>query len=73
MKYFYFQRYRNNKLRFGIKLVIFKSNWDGDFPGGSGVKTSPSNTGHEGSIPGWGAKIPHASESKNQNKAEAIL
>ena len=39
----------------------------GDFPGGPGVKTSPSNTGHAGSIPGWGAKISHASESKNQN------
>ena len=24
------------------------------------VKTSPSNAGGAGSIPGWGAKIPHA-------------
>ena len=39
----------------------------GDFPGGPGVTTSPSNTEHAGSISGWGAKIPHASESKNQN------
>ena len=38
------------------------------------VKTSPSNAGGEGSIPGWGAKIPHASWPKNQNiKKEAIL
>ena len=27
----------------------------------------PSNTGGVGSIPGWGAKIPHASRPKNQN------
>ena len=31
------------------------------------VKTSPSNAGGAGSIPGWGAKIPHASWPKNQN------
>ena len=31
------------------------------------VKTSPSNAGGVGSIPGWGAKIPHASRPKNQN------
>ena len=31
-----------------------------DFPGGPMVKTSPSNAGGAGSIPGQGAKIPHA-------------
>ena len=31
------------------------------------VKTSPSNAGGLGSVPGQGAKIPHASGSKNQN------
>ena len=31
------------------------------------VKTSPSNAGSAGSIPGRGAKIPHASGPKNQN------
>ena len=31
------------------------------------VKTLPSNAGGVGSIPGWGAKIPHASQPKNQN------
>ena len=31
------------------------------------VKTSPSNAEGAGSIPGWGAKIPHASWPKNQN------
>ena len=38
-----------------------------DFPGGPVVKASPSNAGGKGSIPGWGAKIPHASRPKNQN------
>ena len=28
------------------------------------VKTSPSNAEDEGSIPGWGAKIPHALQPK---------
>ena len=31
-----------------------------DFPGGQVVKTSPSNAGYKGSVPGWGARIPHA-------------
>ena len=38
-----------------------------DFPGGPVVKTSPSNTGAVGSIPGWGAKISHASQGKKTN------
>ena len=38
-----------------------------DFPGCPVVKTSPSNAGGEGWIPGQGAKIPHASRPKNQN------
>ena len=38
-----------------------------DFPGGPGVKTSPSNARGAGSIPGGGAKIPYASWPKNQN------
>jgi len=32
------------------------------------VRTSPSNAGGAGSIPGWGTKIPHASGPKKQNK-----
>jgi len=42
------------------------------FPGCSVVKTSPSNAGGVGSIPGWGAKIPHALRPKNkkQNKQQ---
>ena len=31
------------------------------------VKTLPSNAGGAGSIPGGGAKIPHASGPKNEN------
>ena len=31
------------------------------------VKTSPSNAGGVGSIPGQGTKISHASGTKNQN------
>ena len=38
-----------------------------DFPGGPVVKTSPSNAAGAGSVPGRGAKIPHASRPKNQN------
>ena len=38
-----------------------------DFPGDPVVKTSPSNAGGVGSFPGWGAKIPHASQPKTQN------
>ena len=38
-----------------------------DFPGGPVVKTSPFNAGAVGWIPGWRAKIPHASWPENQN------
>ena len=38
-----------------------------DFPGSPVVKTLPSNAGGAGSIPGLGAKIPHALRPKNQN------
>ena len=31
------------------------------------VRTSPSNAGGVGSVPGQGAKIPHASWTKNQS------
>ena len=47
----------------------------GDFPSSPVLKTSPSTARGVGSIPGWGAKIPHALQpKKNQNiKKEAIL
>ena len=38
-----------------------------DFPGGPAVKTLPSSASGEGSIPGWGVKIPHALGSKTSN------
>ena len=38
-----------------------------DFPGGPVVKTLPSSASGEGSIPGWGVKIPHAFGSKTPN------
>ena len=43
------------------------------FPGGPVVKTSPSNAGGAGSIPGRGAKIPRASRPENQNIKQTIL
>ena len=45
-----------------------------DLPGSPVVKTSPSNAGGSGSIPGQGAKMPHASQSKKpKHKTEAML
>ena len=47
---------------------------DRGFPGGPVVKISLSNVGDVGLIPGWGAKIPHAPQPKNQkHKTETIL
>ena len=39
------------------------------------VKTLPSDAGDGGSIPGWEAKIPHASwlKNKGKHKTETIL
>ena len=41
---------------------------DWDLPGGPGVKTPLPSAGGEGSVPGWGAKIPHVFWPKSQNK-----
>ena len=38
-----------------------------DFLGGPLVKTSPSNVGNVGLIPGQRAKIPHVSQPETQN------
>ena len=56
----------------GRRSIIFwgmslKRGLTQDFPGSPVVKTSPSNAGVVGFIPGRGAKIPHASWPKNQN------
>ena len=46
----------------------------GVFPGSPVVKTSPSNAGGEGSVPGQGTKIPHTLQPKNpKQETEAIL
>ena len=49
---------------FPLTLLAWKSR---DFTGGPVVKTSPSNARGVGLVPGWGAKIPHALQPKNQN------
>ena len=41
-----------------------------DFTGGPVANTSLSNAGDVSSIPGWGAKIPHPSWSKPQNRKQ---
>ena len=43
-----------------------------DFPGSPVVKTSPSNPGSEGSVPGWGAKISHALQPKQKNRSNIV-
>ena len=40
---------------------------EGNFPGGPGVRTSPSSVGGEGSVPDQGAEIPHTSWPENQS------
>ena len=49
------------------RILEFNNVLSRDFPGGPVVKTSPSSAGGAGSLPGQGAKIPHASWPKNQN------
>ena len=48
-----------------IKKIRNSKCWD--FPGSPVVKTSPSNAGGAGLIPGQGTKVPQASRPKNQN------
>ena len=54
-------------MAFQAYLSSFQELAERDFPGSPVVETSPSNAGVVGSIPGRGAKIPHASGPKNQN------
>ena len=51
----------------GARKEIKKNKELRNFPGGLVVKNSLSSAGGVGSIPGWGAKIPHASQPKNQS------
>ena len=55
----------NVKLPSKLYSLVFKRKVFGDFPGSPVVKTSPPNAGGAGLIPGWGAKIAHASGPKN--------
>ena len=48
--------------------IVFKENLKRGFPAGPVVKTSPPNLRGVGSIPGQSAKIPHASQPKNQKR-----
>ena len=38
-----------------------------EFPGGPVVKNTRFNAGDMGLIPGWGTKISHASQARNQS------
>ena len=49
-----------------ITKNLFKNEYR-DLPGGPVVKTSPSSAGGVGLVPGQRAKIPHASQPKQQN------
>ena len=51
----------------GISINMHGRGGEGmDFPDGPVVKASPSNARGEGLIPGWGAKIRHASGPKTK-------
>ena len=50
---------------FSISFII--NNRPRDFPDSPVVKTFPFNAGGASSIPGRGAKIPHASQPKTQD------
>ena len=55
-------------------IMTFPNFSQGDSPGGPVVKTSPSNAGGMGSIPGQEAEISHASWPKNQkHRIEAVF
>ena len=49
-----------------MHLSIKSMYWD--LLGGPLVKSLPSSAEDTGSIPGWGAKIPHASQPKKQTR-----
>ena len=55
---------------FHSMLKLFSRKFEGckDFLSGPGIKTSPSNAGDSGSIPGWGTTIPHASLGKKKRQ-----
>lgn len=46
---------------------MYKGVWH--FPDGPVLKTSPSNVGATGLIPGWGAKLPRVFEAKTLKRS----
>ena len=64
---------RKGNKRKSTNIWKSKNEQNGDFLGGPVVKTSSSNAGGAGLIPGQGAKIPHDSWPENQYKTEAVL
>ena len=52
-------------------IMTLKSLQRGDFSSSPVVKTSPSNAGGAGSIPGWGTKIPNAVWMQPKKKKES--
>ena len=64
MHYYYSTLYwREN---WGTETLIYLTR---DFPGGPVVKNWSGNAGEAGSIPGWGIKIPHATEQLSPHAA----
>ena len=60
--YFYISRYILSSACFHSsqgKYSVGKSLKPQNFPGGTVVKNTSSNSGDMGSIPGWGTKTPH--------------
>ena len=53
--------------------LLFSKNRMWGFPGGPVVKTSLSGVGDAGSVPGRGAKIPHAWQPKKQTKTRSNI
>ena len=54
-------------------FLYLLSKLQGTFLGRPVVRTSPTDAGGTGSIPGWGAQIPHASWPKNQDVKQSNI
>ena len=52
---------------FPVLIVASYKRLDRDFPDSPGIKMSPSSAGTVGSIPDWGAQIPHPSQKQYCN------
>ena len=61
-------------MQFYSSLCVLKQSRE-NFLGGPAFKTSPSNAGVSGLIPGWEAKISHASwpkKKKQKNRSNVV-